>query len=110
MAGAALVAGCQSLPETTSQGTVSVGFDVVQSLTTEAGARLAGSEKTETSGGADIKPLKALGVPIIAISQDGTTYFDLHRTPSDTLDRVDPAALDATIDAYALAAEMIANG
>jgi hypothetical protein len=65
--------------------------------------------KTETSGGADIEPLKALGVPIIAISQDGTTYFDLHHTPNDTLDKVDPAAPDATIDAYALAAEMIAN-
>jgi hypothetical protein len=44
-----------------------------------------------TSGGPDMIPLSALGVPALNMMQDGTDYFDLHHTPDDTFDKVDPA-------------------
>lgn len=44
-------------------------------------------------GGADVGALIASGVPAIDLQQDGTRYFDLHHTPDDTLDKVDPAQL-----------------
>lgn len=54
---------------------------------------------TEASG-SDIGPLSASGVPTIELSQDGTRYFDLHHTPDDTLDKVDPAALRQNVAAW----------
>lgn len=43
-----------------------------------------------TSGGPDMMPLAALGVPALNLMQDGTDYFDLHHTPDDTFDKVNP--------------------
>lgn len=57
--------------------------------------------KRETSGGADIQPLHKAGVRIVSIGQDGTRYFDLHHTANDTLDKIDPAALELNVEAYA---------
>lgn len=51
-------------------------------------------------GGADVGPLADLGVPIFVLNQDGTTYFDLHHTPNDTLDKIDPAALSQNVAAW----------
>lgn len=56
----------------------------------------------QASGGSDIGPLAATGVPVIAFSQDGTRYFDYHHTPDDTLDKVDPAQLRQNVAAYAV--------
>ena len=50
--------------------------------------------------GSDISPLSATGVPTIELSQDGTRYFDLHHTPDDTLDKVDPAQLRQNVAAW----------
>lgn len=62
------------------------------------------------SGGADVSPLTAAGVPVIDLNQDGTDYFDLHHTPDDTLDKIDPEALKQNVAAWAamlyLAAEL----
>jgi len=44
-------------------------------------------------GGADVSPLRALGVPILDARQDMTTYFDVHHSAADTVDALDPAAL-----------------
>ncbi len=30
------------------------------------------------------------GVPSLGLSQDASTYFDLHHTANDTLDKIDP--------------------
>jgi Zn-dependent M28 family amino/carboxypeptidase len=65
--------------------------------------------KLETSGGADIAPLQKAGVPIIGVDQDGTGYFDLHHTDDDTLDKIDPVALERNVEAYARAIAMVAN-
>lgn len=49
--------------------------------------------RQSASGGADIGALVAAGVPAIDLAQDGTRYFDLHHTPDDTLDKIDPVQL-----------------
>jgi carboxypeptidase Q len=57
-------------------------------------------------GGADISAIRNLGVPVITLRQDGTDYFDLHHTPDDTLDKVDPEALRQNVAAWAAAIYM----
>nr|WP_138511400.1 M20/M25/M40 family metallo-hydrolase [Maricaulis alexandrii] len=61
-------------------------------------------------GGPDIIPLAAAGVPTVRLNQNGTDYFDLHHTPDDTLDKIDPDELAQNVAAYAalvyLAAEL----
>jgi hypothetical protein len=52
-------------------------------------------------GGADLIPMGPARVPVFALSQDGTTYFDYHHTANDTLDKVDPKNLDQNVAAYA---------
>jgi hypothetical protein len=59
-------------------------------------------------GGADLSPLRALGVPVIDLQQDGTLYFDIHHTANDTLDQItkediDQAAAAFTVMAFAAA-------
>lgn len=44
-------------------------------------------------GGADIQVVKDQKGAIIDLQQDGTRYFDLHHTPDDTLDKIDPVQL-----------------
>jgi carboxypeptidase Q len=65
--------------------------------------------RLETSGGADIAPLRKAGVPVISIDQDGTLYFDLHHTHNDTLDKIDPVALELNVEAYARVLARAAN-
>jgi len=43
-----------------------------------------------TSGGPDIIPMFNEGVPAMRLQQEGTDYFDLHHTPDDTFDKIDP--------------------
>lgn len=63
----------------------------------------------ETGGGPDVGPLRQAGVPVAELSQDGLDYFDLHHTPDDTLDKIDPAALAQNIAAYATFAWLAAE-
>ncbi len=63
----------------------------------------------EASGGADISPLRAAGMPILDFVQDGTHYFDYHHTPDDTLDKIDRQALNQNVAVYAAAAFIAAN-
>lgn len=65
--------------------------------------------KTPASGGADIGALVATGVPAIDLQQDGTRYFDLHHTPDDTLDKVDPVQLRQNVVAWAATLAILAN-
>ncbi|EXS70339.1 hypothetical protein BF95_07105 [Sphingobium sp. Ant17] len=68
-----------------------------------------GASRQEAGGGADIAPLVRAGVPVIDLQQDGTRYFDLHHTPDDTLDKVDPAQLRQNVAAWAVTLNLIAN-
>jgi len=59
--------------------------------------------------GDDIAPLRKLGVPVIAMRQNGLDYFDIHHTADDTLDKIDPKALAQNVAAYAVFAYLAAQ-
>lgn len=61
------------------------------------------------SGGPDVSILKAQGVPVASLMQDGTDYFDYHHTPNDTLDKIDPTALRQNLEAWLIMTREIAN-
>jgi hypothetical protein len=63
----------------------------------------------EAGGGADLIPLAPARVPAVALSQDGTTYFDYHHTANDTLDKIDPKDLDQNVAAWAAVAYVAAE-
>jgi hypothetical protein len=54
-------------------------------------------------GGTDIAPLLGLGVPVVDIVQDASTYFDYHHTANDTFDKVDESSIATATRAYAIA-------
>jgi carboxypeptidase Q len=58
--------------------------------------------------GPDVGPIAAEGAAWAWLGQDGTDYFDLHHTPDDTLDKIDPAALAQNAAAYAVFAYLAA--
>jgi len=60
-------------------------------------------------GGPDVTPLKAAGVPILEPDQSGWDYFDLHHTPDDTFDKIDPDALAQNVAVYAALIYQIAD-
>ncbi|MFT2091594.1 M20/M25/M40 family metallo-hydrolase [Paraglaciecola sp. 2405UD69-4] len=60
-------------------------------------------------GGPDIIPMAAKGVPTIRLKQNGQDYFDLHHTPDDTLDKIDPDELAQNIAAYAATIYLLAD-
>jgi|AntRauTorcE11898_2_1112593.scaffolds.fasta_scaffold13600_2 Zn-dependent M28 family amino/carboxypeptidase len=62
-----------------------------------------------TSGGPDLSPLNAAGMPVMRLAQDGRDYFDLHHTPDDTLDKIDPEAMTQNVAAYAAFLWVLAN-
>lgn len=68
-----------------------------------------GASTQAAGGGADIAPLVKAGVPVIDLQQDGTRYFDLHHTPDDTLDKVDPEQLRQNVAAWAVTLDAAAN-
>jgi carboxypeptidase Q len=62
------------------------------------------------SGGADVGAIiEAQGLGIIDLQQDGTRYFDLHHTPDDTLDKVDPEQLRQNVVAWTIVLGHVAN-
>ena len=60
-------------------------------------------------GGADIGPMVPAGVPTLGLDTDGRTYFDIHHTDADTLDKVDPQALADDVAAVAALAYVVAD-
>lgn len=67
---------------------------------------------TESSGGSpgpDVGPIVAKGAPWAQLAQDGIDYFDYHHTANDTLDKLDPRALDQQVAAYAVLAYLAAE-
>ena len=65
---------------------------------------------SKAGGGADIGAIaKAQNLAVIDLDQDGTRYFDLHHTPDDTLDKVDPAQLAQNAAVWAEVLRIVAN-
>lgn len=52
-------------------------------------------------GGPDIGVLRRGGVPVVTPRQNGLDYFDLHHTPDDTFDKIDPDDFNQNVAAYA---------
>ncbi|WP_345165176.1 M28 family peptidase [Sphingomonas daechungensis] len=64
----------------------------------------------DKADGSDIEPLLNAGMPGVGLSQDGTHYFDLHHTPDDTLDKIDPEALRQNVAAYTAMLATLSGG
>ncbi|HET9336135.1 MAG TPA: M20/M25/M40 family metallo-hydrolase [Sphingomicrobium sp.] len=60
--------------------------------------------------GSDIGPMLTDGHPGIGLNQDGTRYFDLHHTPDDTLDKVDPVQLRQNVAAWTTVLAILSGG
>ena len=60
--------------------------------------------------GSDIGPMIDDGVPGVGLSQDGTDYFDLHHTPDDTLDKIDPEALRQNVAVWTAMLAVLSGG
>lgn len=69
-----------------------------------------GADKlTIGGGGADISPLAEDGVITLGLSPDTSIYFDLHHSPADTIDKIDPANVARNTAALALMAYILAE-
>ena len=72
-------------------------YNNIQSLDVEIG------NNTSTAG-ADLGPMRELGIPIFGFTQDGTKYFHYHHTADDTLYKVDPEELQQNVAIYSVVA------
>lgn len=67
-----------------------------------------GSGKAD--GGTDVEPvIEKQKLSVVDLNQDGTYYFDLHHTPDDTLDKVDPSDLAQNVVAWTEVLKIVAN-
>jgi len=64
----------------------------------------------DAADGSDIGPMIEDGMPAVGLSQDGTYYFDLHHTPDDTLDKIDPEALRQNVAAWTAMLAVLSGG
>ena len=60
--------------------------------------------------GTDVGPTITAGAPWISLGQDGTRYFDIHHTPDDTLDKVDPEQLRQNVAAWTAMLAVLSGG
>ncbi|MBT6378902.1 MAG: M20/M25/M40 family metallo-hydrolase [Opitutales bacterium] len=62
------------------------------------------SGRSKSSGGPDIGPMHAKGVPAIGLSMNTDDYFDLHHTANDTLDKIEPKRINQSAAAFVITA------
>jgi len=67
------------------------------------------NDKGEADG-TDVGPTITAGAPWISLGQDGTRYFDIHHTPDDTLDKVDPEQLRQNVAAWTAMLAVLSGG
>ena len=70
---------------------------------------IAPGDMDKSGAGPDLTPLVKAGMPSFRFTQNGMDYFDLHHTPDDTLDKIEPAALDQNTAAFAVFAWLVAD-
>lgn len=69
-----------------------------------------GASSDKAGGGADVGPIiAAQNLAIIDLNQDGTRYFELHHTPDDTFDKIDPAQMRQNVAAWVTVLHEVAN-
>ena len=66
--------------------------------------------KTDTASGSDIEVMLGAGAPGVTFHQDATRYFDLHHTPDDTLDKIDPVQLRQNVAAWTTMLAVLSGG
>lgn len=81
-------------------------FEPVAKILQTSGAGILGFIE---NAGADIGPLKKLGVPGFSPIQDNRTYFHYHHTAADTLDKIVPHELAENAAVVAVAAYALTN-
>lgn len=59
--------------------------------------------------GSDTEGLQKAGVPVIQLSQSALRYFDLHHSPDDTLDKIDPAQMQQNVAVWVSILWLIAD-
>ncbi|HXG99793.1 MAG TPA: M28 family peptidase [Sphingomicrobium sp.] len=64
----------------------------------------------EEAEGSDIGPMLADGLPGVALQTDGTRYFDIHHTPDDTLDKIDPVQLRQNVAGWTAMLAVLSGG
>ena len=67
------------------------------------------NEKGE-SDGTDVGPMIKAGAPWISLNQDGMRYFDIHHTPDDRLDKIDPDGLRQNVAAWTTMLAALSGG
>ncbi|MGA9796617.1 MAG: M28 family peptidase [Rhizomicrobium sp.] len=67
------------------------------------------SPRPATEAGEDVSEIQKAGVPVFALNQDATRYFDYHHSADDTLAIVDPVQLDQNVAAWAVTLYTLAN-
>ena len=67
------------------------------------------NDKAEADG-TDVDETIKAGAPWISLSQDGTRYFDIHHTPDDTLDKIDPVQLRQNVAAWTTMLAILSGG
>jgi len=72
--------------------------DIMSELLAPLGVARGSMDKS--GAGPDLIPMVEAGLPSLRLVQNGMDYFDLHHTHNDTLDKIDPAALDQNVAAY----------
>ncbi|WP_369025546.1 M20/M25/M40 family metallo-hydrolase [Qipengyuania sp. RANM35] len=63
----------------------------------------------QAGGGADLNVVREQKGALVDLQQDGTRYFDLHHTPDDTLDKVDPVQLRQNVAVWTAVVGTLAN-
>jgi len=61
------------------------------------------------TGGADLNIVRDQKGALVDLQQDGMRYFDLHHTPDDTLDKIDPAQLRQNVAVWTMVVGILAN-
>lgn len=66
--------------------------------------------RDKANGGEDVSYIiEKQNLAVVDLGQDGTHYFDIHHTPDDTLDKIDPAMLDQNVEAWTRVLKIVAN-
>ncbi|MES2033867.1 MAG: M20/M25/M40 family metallo-hydrolase [Pseudomonadota bacterium] len=115
----------EAIPSMVIAGESDLGAGRIYALQLPAGALEAPQLKSLTSvmaplglvvsreaarfGGSDTEGLQEAGVPVFSLRQDASRYFDLHHSEDDTLDKVEPAALQQNVAAWAALLYLVAD-
>jgi len=71
--------------------------------------KIAARRTPPEESGADLADVHAAGVPVFALNQDASRYFDYHHSQDDTLAIVDPRQLRQNVAAWAATLSILAD-